>query len=142
VIGRAGSPLSDQAHLLLEVLARTPLRTWTAEFGRTAAQILAVPSAGWARVLAAGWSRAAIAQRDQAWMTALISRALTGDPPGRAATAAALRQLVRRVDPGLGASVITVGRDAELVPAVQDALRVLRFRYEMLKELNDDDSAG
>jgi hypothetical protein len=137
-----GSPLSGQAHLLLEVLARTPLRTWTAEFRRTAAQILGVPSAGWTRVLSAGWSRAAMAQRDQAWMTALISRALTGEPPGTPAAAVPLRQLVRRVDPGLGASVITASRDVGLVPGVQDAIRVLRFRYDMLKELDDDDSAG
>jgi hypothetical protein len=136
-----GSPLSGQAHLLLEVLARTPLRTWTAEFGRTAAQILAVPAAGWVRVLSAGWSRAAMAQRDQAWMSALIIRALTGEPPGTAA-AVPLRQLVRRVDPGLGASVVAAGRDAGLVPGVQDAIGVLRFRYDMLKELDDDDSAG
>ena len=28
------------------------------------------------------------------------------------------------------------------LPAVRDALDVLRFRYQMLKELDDDDSAG
>jgi hypothetical protein len=142
VIGRAGSALSNQAHLLVEVLARTPLRTWTAEFGRTAAQVLAVPSAGWAPVLFAGWSRAAMTQRDQAWMTALISQALTAGPPGAAVIAASLRPMVRRVDPGLGVSVINAARDAGLVPGFPDAIRVLRYRYEMLKELHVDDSAG
>ena len=67
---------------MLEVLARTPLRTWTDEFGLTAAQIVALPAGDWAPVLLAGWSRAAIAQRDHDWMAALISRALTGRCPG------------------------------------------------------------
>ena len=67
---------------MLEVLARTPLRTWTDEFGRTAEQILALPSGSWAPVLFTGWSRAAMAQRDQEWMAALINRALADGLPG------------------------------------------------------------
>ena len=71
-----------RTHLLHEVLARTPLRTWTGRFGRTAEQILALRSGAWAPVLFTGWSRAAMAQRDQEWMTALINWALAGGPPG------------------------------------------------------------
>ena len=80
--GAGRSQLADQAHLLLEVMARTPLRTWTGEFGRSAEQILAVPAGGWAPVLFTGWSRAAMAQRDQEWMAALINWAIAGGPPG------------------------------------------------------------
>ena len=133
---------AGQAQLMAEVLARTPLRTWTDGFGRPPEQILALPSGGWAPVLLAGWSRAAMDQRDQDWMTALVSRVLTNEPPGTQHWTETLRQLVRRVDPRLGAAGITASPDAELSPAARDALRVLRFRYDMLKELDDDHSAG
>ena len=101
--GAGRSQLADQAHLLLEVIARTPLRTWTDEFGRSAEQILAVPAGGWAPVLFTGWSRAAMAQRDQEWMAALINWAIAGGLPGHPSGAETLRQLVRRVDPALAA---------------------------------------
>jgi hypothetical protein len=89
-------------------------------------------------------------------MTALTSLALTGGLPvwlvtdGRPAAVSggeALRRLVRHVDPalvmpalagpGLGTSTLTMP-----LPAVADAVEVLRFRYQMLKELEDDDGAG
>ena len=73
---------------------------------------------------------------------ALVSRVLTNEPPGTQHWTETLRQLVRRVDPRLGAAGITASPDAELSPAARDALRVLRFRYHMLKELDDDHSAG
>ena len=41
---------SDRTRLLLEVVARTPLRTWTDGFGLTAAQVVALPSGDWAPV--------------------------------------------------------------------------------------------
>jgi hypothetical protein len=137
--GAGHAPLAGQAHLLLEVIARTPLDTWTGEFRRSAEQILAAPAGGWAPVLFAGWSRAAMAQRDQEWMAALIGWALADGPPADVET---LRRLVRRVDPAFAASGITVGQLAGLSPAVQDAIRVLRFRHHMLKELDVDDSAS
>ena len=136
------SQLADQAHLLLEVLARTPLPSWTDEFGRSANQVLAVPAGAWAPVLFTGWSRAAIAQRDQEWMAALINWALASGLPGHPSGAETLSQLVRRVDPALGAPGITASHLAALLPAVRDAITVLRFRYDMLKELDDDHSAG
>ena len=135
------SPLARQAHLMLEVLARTPLRTWTDEFGQTAEQILALPSGSWAPVLFTGWSRAAMAQRDQEWMAALINRVLEDGPPGAPWTET-LRQLVRRIDPAPGTPEITASLGAGPPPAVRDAITVLRFRYDMLKELDDDHSAG
>ena len=140
--GTGRSQLADQAHLLLEVIARTPLDTWTGAFGRSAEQILTVPAGGWAPVLFTGWSRAAMAQRDQEWMAALISWAIAGGMPGHPSGAETLYKLVRRVDPALGAPGTTASDLAVLLPAVRDAITVLRFRYDMLKELDDDNSAG
>jgi len=140
--GAGRSLLADQAHLLLEVIARTPLDTWTGEFGRSAEQILAVPAGGWGPVLFTGWSRAAMAQRDQEWMAALINWAIAGGLPGHPSGAETLRQLVRRVDPALAAPGTTTSFLAVLPPTVRDAITVLRFRYDMLKELDDDHSAS
>jgi Family of unknown function (DUF5691) len=133
--GRGDLQLDDRTHLLHEVLARTPLRTWTDEFGRTAEQILAVSSGPWAPVMFTGWSRAAMAQRDQEWMTALIDWALAGGPTGTLFGAETLRQLARRADPARCTRETTATRAAEIPPPVRDAISVLRFRYDMLKEL-------
>jgi hypothetical protein len=134
------APLESRTHILLEVLARTPLSTWTEGFGLTPAEVVALPSGGWAPVMFAGWARAAIAQRNRDWISALLSQALTGRP-GTAAEIEALRQLARRADPGLGAPGATpVSAGApDAPPPIRDAVRVLRFRYHMLKELDDDD---
>ncbi len=128
---------ADRAHLILEVLARTPLRTWTGDFGLTPAQIVALPAGSWAPVLVAGWSRAAVAQRDHDWMDALTRRALTGPPPGSGAEIEALRQLARLADPALGAPDAIPGTGPDASVAI--VAMVLQFRYEMLKELDDDD---
>jgi hypothetical protein len=130
---------ADRARLMLEVLARTPLRTWTDEFGLTPAEVAALPAGSWGPVLLAGWSRAAIAQRDRDWMDALISRALTGPPPGTATEIEALRQLARRADPALGAPDALPESRPDAPPVI--AAVVLQFRYEMLKELDDDDGS-
>ena len=127
--------MDGRTHLLHEMLARTPLRTWTGQFGRTAEQILAVPSRAWAPVLFTGWSRAAMAQRDQQWLTALVNWALAGGPTGTLFGAETLRQLARRVDPARCARETTASRAAEIPPPIRDAISVLRFRYDMLKEL-------
>jgi hypothetical protein len=134
--------LDERTHLMLEVLARTPLRTWTDEFDWPPEQILAVPSGAWAPVLFVGWSRAAMAQGDQAWLATLVNRALTDGPPGTPFGAATLRQLVRRVDPALVAPNTMASPDTGAPPGIHDAITVLRFRYDMLKELDDDHSAG
>jgi hypothetical protein len=127
--------LDDRTHLLLEILARTPLCTWTQGFGRTAEQILAVPSGAWAPVLFAGWSRAAMAQHDQDWMTALVDWVLAGGPTGTLFGAEMLRQLARRADPARCARQTLAFRASEIPPPIRDAVSVLRFRYDMLKEL-------
>jgi hypothetical protein len=138
VTSRRGGGLAEmdaRTHLLYEVLARTPLRTWTGQFGRTAEQILAVPSGAWAPVLFTGWSRAAMAQRDQDWMTALIDWALAGGPTGTLFGAETLRQLARRADPARCARETTAEPAAEIPLPIRDAISVLRFRHDMLKEL-------
>jgi hypothetical protein len=132
---------AGQAGLMLEVLARTPLRTWTVEFGRPPEQVLALPSGGWAPVLFDGWALAAMAQRDQEWMAALINRALAGGRPGMLSAVGTPGQLARRADPALGAPGTRPEPPPGASPVVEDAVRVLRFRYHMLKEL-DHDSAG
>jgi Family of unknown function (DUF5691) len=133
-------PLESRSQVLLEVLARTPLRAWTDRFGLAPPEVVALPSGGWAPVLFVGWSRAATAQGNAAWMSALIRAALTGRRPGTTAEIEALRQLVRRADPGLGAPGATPeSADApDVSPPIRDAVRVLRFRYTMLKELDDE----
>jgi hypothetical protein len=140
--GAGRSQLADRTRLMLEVVARTPLRAWTDAFALGPAAILAVPSGDWAPVLFVGWSRAAIAQRNQDWVAALINAALTGRPPAMPAENSALRQLARQADPALGAPDALAGPEPGVPPAVRAAIRVLRFRYEMLKELDGDYSRG
>ncbi len=134
--GRPQPP--DRTRLLLEVVARTPLRTWTEGFGLSAAQVVSVPSDDWAPTLFAGWSQAAIAQGDRNWMAALLGRAITGLRTGTLAELEALRQLARRADPALGAPGALPRPELNAPPGAAGAIRVLRFRYDMLKELDVD----
>ncbi len=140
--GAGRSQLADRTRLMLEVVARTPLGTWTHAFAMPPATIVTVRSGDWAPVLFTGWSRAAIAQRDQDWMAALINEAVTGRPPGSAAENGALSQLARRADPALGAPDVLADPEPGVPSAVRDTIGVLRFRYEMGKELEDEHSDG
>jgi uncharacterized protein DUF5691 len=138
--------------LLLDVIASTPLRTWTDRFGMRPAAILALPAGGWEAVLFAAWSRAAIAQSrpDQgrpdhearAWMAAMISQSLTDGAPGLRGDGSVLARLARRADPALGAPGALPGSGPDHPPVLDEAVKILRFRYEMHRELNDDDGAG
>jgi len=134
-------PSADPTGLVLETMARTPLRTWTEEFGMTAAQIVAVPAGDWSPWLFIGWSRAAFSQRDQEWVAALINRALTGWALVTAALPE-LSRLIRQADPWLGAPDILPGSLPEAPFALRHEIEVLRFRYEMLKELAHDHGDG
>jgi hypothetical protein len=145
--GAVRTHLAGQAHLMLEVLARTPLRTWTDEFRMTPAEIVSVHSGDWAPVLFAGWARAAIAQSKQdrgawEWMAGLINRSLTDGPPRLPSGAGTLGQLARRADPALGAPGALPDPPPNAPAVLHDAVRVLRFRYEMLEELDDDHGDG
>jgi len=139
--GPRASQSADQTGLMLETVARTPLRTWTEEFGMTAAQIVAVPAGDWAPSLFIGWCRAAFSQRDQEWVTALINRALTGWALVTGALAE-LSRLIRQADPRLGAPDVLPGPVPEAPLALRHEIEVLRFRYEMLKELAHDHGDG
>jgi hypothetical protein len=145
--GAGPSQLADRTRLMLEVLARTPLGTWTDEFGMAAEQIVAVPSGVWAPVLFTGWARAAIVQCNQDrgaqdWVAALIGQALTGRPPSTPAETAALRRLARRADAALGAPGALAEPGPGAPPGARDTVRVLRFRYDMLKELDNEHGGG
>jgi hypothetical protein len=139
----AGRPqLADLNRFVVEIIARTPLRAWTDAFGRTAAQILAVPAGDWTPVLFVGWSRAAAAQHDRDWTAALFGRALTGWPVGTPAVTEALRRLALRADPSLGAPGALAEPGPDAPPAVRAAMGVLRFRHDMLRELEDANGGG
>jgi hypothetical protein len=138
----AGSGLAPTVGMTFHIVARTQLRTWTQEFGLTAAQIVAVPAGEWAPALFTAWSKAAVGQGNHEWMAALIGQALTGRPPKTAAEIQALDALVRHADPALGAPDALPGPRPDAPPGVGAALRVLRFRYEMLKELAHDHGDG
>jgi hypothetical protein len=139
----AGRPqLADLNRFVAEIMARTPLHAWTDAFGRTAAQILALPAGDWTPVLFVGWSRAATAQHDRDWTAALFGRALTGWPVGTPAVAEALRRLARRADPLLGAPGALAEPGADAPAAARNAMGVLRFRHDMLRELEDANGGG
>jgi hypothetical protein len=138
----AGPGLVPKAGLTFQVVALTQLRTWTQEFGLTAAQIVALPAGEWALSLFIAWSRAALWNSDHEWMAALIGQALTGRSPKVAAEIQALDKLVRRADPALGAPDALPAPRPGAAPGIGAALSVLRFRYEMLKELGHDHGNG
>jgi Family of unknown function (DUF5691) len=131
---------AGQARLLLQVMGQTPVRTWTDEFGLTAAHIVALRSGGWDAVLFTGWAQAATVERDHDWIAALIGQALAGRPPRTHPEITALERLARRADPVLGAPGALPEPEPDARPAVSAALDVLRFRYEMHKELDHDHS--
>ena len=138
--GPAAGRAHKRASMLRLVVARTPLRTWTDAFGLTAPQVVALRSGDWAPDLFTGWTQAAIVQRDNQWTAALIGHALTGRLRDTPAELEALRRLARFADPVLGVPDTLPELQPDVPPVVGVALNVLRFRYEMLKELDDDDS--
>jgi hypothetical protein len=141
-----GTSQARRIGLVLETVARTPLQAWTRRFGLTPQQIVGIPSGDWdpsSPSLFMAWSRAALTQGgDQEWVNALVNRALTGKPPLTAAEIGVLRRLIRHADPRLGAPDVLPHPGPEMLPALWQAIRTLRFRYEMLKELDDDHGNG
>ncbi|GAB3513980.1 hypothetical protein GCM10027575_31780 [Phytohabitans suffuscus] len=137
--------IGPQAWLLEEILARTPLDTWTTAFERTAERVLALPATDdWAPTLHKGFARAAVVQRDPAWVTGLadeMSRPVNKDldPYDEALTA----QLYEALPPDALAryAAHALGRDPirahrllamqtgpwpdDLAVAVLDAIKVL-----------------
>lgn len=63
------------AWLLEQIVAGTPLSTWTTLTGRTAQEVVALPVADdWGPVLRRGWARAAAEDQDAGWADALVAR--------------------------------------------------------------------
>ncbi|WP_456152142.1 DUF5691 domain-containing protein [Kitasatospora acidiphila] len=84
----------EQAWRLGEVLAATPLDTWTETFDLTPAQLLALPAADaadggtlWREELHEAWARAAVRQRDTGWARVLLGPPPRADRPVRGAGA-------------------------------------------------------
>jgi hypothetical protein len=68
------------AWLLEEIVAGTPLDVWTGDLTRTPAEVLALARGhDWETALLHGFAKAAIAQRDSGWATALVAND-TRDP--------------------------------------------------------------
>ncbi|MFC4051807.1 DUF5691 domain-containing protein [Actinomadura syzygii] len=92
-----GRPVGTRAAWLREILARTPLSTWTDLFGLPPMEIVCLPLGGgpggsggssaqneWAsdaRDVHIGWARAALAQRDADWARALLKGGVMVDEP-------------------------------------------------------------
>ncbi|MFF5263063.1 DUF5691 domain-containing protein [Actinomadura viridis] len=96
---RTGGPVGTRAAWLREILARTPLATWTELFGLPPLEIVCLPVAGGAeagdgsgaagadadrrgaRDVHIGWARAALRQRDAEWARALLKGGVVVDEP-------------------------------------------------------------
>jgi hypothetical protein len=131
---------AGRVRLLFEMVTRTPLRTWTDAFGLTAAQLVALQQVERVPVVFVGWARAAVAQCDPEWTAALIGHALTADWPQ--AHTETLRRLARQADPALGAPGTLPEPRRDALPVIGAVLSVLRFRYDMMKEVSDDGHVG
>jgi Family of unknown function (DUF5691) len=75
--GRSGAPVGTRAAWLREIIARTPLSTWTALFAgpgpASPMEVVCLPIADdFARDVHLGWARAATRQRDARWAQALL----------------------------------------------------------------------
>jgi hypothetical protein len=83
-----GSPAGgERAWWMEQILARTPLATWTSRFARVPGEIVILPMGQQAPPVLRGWARAAIEQRDRDWAVALIDLAVAGQFPVPALTA-------------------------------------------------------
>lgn len=80
-----GGPVGTRAAWLREILARTPLATWTDLFRLPPMEIVCLPVADAggraARDVHIGWARAARRQRDTAWARALLKGGVVVDEP-------------------------------------------------------------
>jgi hypothetical protein len=139
-----------------DIVAATPLGTWPPP-----EQMLALAAGEWEYMLLAGWARAAAAQRDAEWTAALAGRLLGARQPGR--DSGMLRELLRELlgsvrvpwPLDLTEQVLRRGATPDILamaahrgdPAIAckqrdtddapELLRILRFRHDMLRELDD-----
>ncbi|GAA2106918.1 DUF5691 domain-containing protein [Actinomadura alba] len=82
----AAERIGDRAGWLREVLARTPLATWTELFGMRPMEVVCLPIADAvdhdvhsAKDVHLGWARAAVRQRDAGWARALLKGGVVVD---------------------------------------------------------------
>jgi hypothetical protein len=129
VRGRPPKGTGERAWWLEQVLARTPLATWTGRLGAGPAEILRLRLDEWGPVVRAGWVRAALLQRDPDWAAALLAHEPSRElllllPPARRSAHAA--RLVGDASPNeLGAMLVDLPRPwhGELAEAVLARLR-------------------
>ncbi|MFI0483453.1 DUF5691 domain-containing protein [Actinomadura sp. 9N215] len=77
-----GAPVGTRAAWLREILARTPLSTWTELFALPPMEIVCLPvSESEGRDVHIGWARAALGQRDAGWARALLKGGVMVDEP-------------------------------------------------------------
>ncbi|WP_242886092.1 DUF5691 domain-containing protein [Actinomadura litoris] len=83
--GNGNGPVGARAAWLREILARTPLGTWTELFGLPPMEIVCLrvadPDGRAARDVHIGWARAALRQRDADWARALLRGGVVVDEP-------------------------------------------------------------
>ncbi|MEV0662864.1 DUF5691 domain-containing protein [Actinomadura luteofluorescens] len=77
-----GAPVGTRAAWLREILARTPLSTWTELFGLPPMEVVCLPvSDSEGRDVHIGWARAALGQHDTGWARALLRGGVMVDEP-------------------------------------------------------------
>ncbi|GLZ04737.1 hypothetical protein Acsp03_22030 [Actinomadura sp. NBRC 104412] len=83
-----GQPVGARSAWLREILARTPLSTWTELFEAEPAAVVTLraatsggPDARAARDLHTGWARAAVRQHETEWARALLRSGVLADEP-------------------------------------------------------------
>jgi hypothetical protein len=115
---RGGGPVGTRAAWLREILARTPLSTWTELFELPPMEVVCLPvSESDGRDVHIGWARAALGQRDGAWARALLKGGVMVDEPEALA------------------DLLSVLPEGERDPAAADLIRWVEGRPELLRVL-------
>ncbi|WUI02327.1 DUF5691 domain-containing protein [Spirillospora sp. NBC_00431] len=113
-----GAPVGTRAAWLREILARTPLSTWTELFALPAMEIVCLPVSETAgRDVHIGWARAALGQRDAEWARALLKGGVMVDEPEALA------------------DLLSVLPEAERDPAAADLIRWVEGQPDLLRVL-------
>jgi hypothetical protein len=121
--GRSGAPVGTRAAWLREVIARTPLSTWTALFPlpgpANPMEVVCLPIADdFARDVHLGWARAAVRQRDAQWARALLRGGVV------------LEEVEALVD------LLAVLPEPERDPAAADLIRWVDGKADLLRVLD------